>query len=177
MMVRSASTYSMCITCIQCLWRPEDGVRSLGTGVTVPNRYLGAGNPTWVPCKSDECSRLLSHLSGPATTRSLECLLHVRDLRQIMLLPSVIMLGLQMKGLERERVSSLSCILQLLRNGDEIPVQWDPAPSTHASIFDPIQPKALWDRLYIKAGKAEVHLTHGFWNSISCSTLCLSAIY
>lgn len=84
------------------------------------NRHLGAGNPTWVPCKSSECSLLLSPLSSPVTTRIFECLLAVRDLRQIMFLSSIIVLILKLKELKHKRVSSLSNILQLLRNGDEI---------------------------------------------------------
>lgn len=39
------------------LWRPNEGIRSPGSGVIdVVNHYMGTGNPTQVLCKNSKCS-------------------------------------------------------------------------------------------------------------------------
>lgn len=109
----------MYIMCIQCLWKPEEAVKPPGTGVTVMSSHPGSG------IQPGSLARAVSPLTAepslqPRDYGILECLLSVRDLRQIMFLSSVIMLVLQMKGLKLTRVISLSNILLLPRNGDEI---------------------------------------------------------
>ena len=42
----------MCATCMQCPWRPEEGIRVIGS-CEVPD--VGARNWTGVLCKSNEC--------------------------------------------------------------------------------------------------------------------------
>ena len=56
------SVYQVCVCSPQ---RPEDDVRSPGTGVT---DHEGLGNQTSVLRKSEQCSKLLSHLSSPLCT-------------------------------------------------------------------------------------------------------------
>ena len=58
--------YMATTTCMQCLWRPEEGNGYPGTRVTsgcVP--HVGAGNQTWAISKSSQCSLSLNHLSSP----------------------------------------------------------------------------------------------------------------
>lgn len=65
---------SVCLSpCLPCLWRPEEGLRSLGTGVTgsYEHRRLGAGNTVWVPGKS---SRALSHRATTSAPEIYSCI-------------------------------------------------------------------------------------------------------
>jgi hypothetical protein len=57
----------MCMKCMQSLRWPEEGSRSLGTGVTGNYKLpcVVAGNQAWVVCKSSECSQPLRHLQCP----------------------------------------------------------------------------------------------------------------
>jgi hypothetical protein len=48
------------------------GSHLLGLGLqTVVSLYVGAGNRTWVLCRNNQCSELLSQPSSPATFRFL----------------------------------------------------------------------------------------------------------
>lgn len=52
--------------CIWCLWRQEVGVASPVTWIIVVSHCVGAGNWTWVPCKSSWCSWPLAISPAPS---------------------------------------------------------------------------------------------------------------
>lgn len=57
----------LCSTCVQCRWRPEEGIRSPRAGVIeVCEQPCGHWEPNWILCKSSSKGCLpLSHLSRP----------------------------------------------------------------------------------------------------------------
>ena len=58
--------WHLCVMCMQCPQRPEEGVRSPGTGVNrVVSHHVGAGNRTLVLWKSSQCASLQVFSSAP----------------------------------------------------------------------------------------------------------------